>query len=511
MARVSEEVLAWLYNVLRDYKDPQRAYTDAAQSLQTFASLAPRTEIFTYENGSSAVLLTLSGTLPATFRGTVYYFPIKLWIPRSYPSEPPAIYVTPGKEMQIRPGQHVGVEGRVYHPYIRDWAAMWDRANVVELLGYLQQVFAKEPPVTSRQARAAPQLPPKQRPGQVNAVELSEANTPPPRPPKQDQHAQRDLARDGPPLPPLPTQQPIHRQSTGGLAAQPINSYNSAPIQNARVLSPIQAQQGAIRPVSQYQSAYERSPVSPISHTAGLSELPTGRPSSYVPAAQPRYNPAYAPDPTVHSRLVPATARHTHVQRKPATPDLLSDPFDIALPTTASIPGSAPPIPPNPEKEQLLQALSTTLVSQAQQKIYQNVSAVTPLQAQQNALRAAYARLEGELAQLEALDAALASNEAILHRSIQECDHAIGTAKTKKQPPIDEVLIPQTLVAQQLWTTCAEEAACREAMYALQKAVDRGRITGSDFVRQMRGLGRECFLKMALARKCARGLGLDED
>lgn len=65
------------------------------------------------------------------------------------------------------------------------------------------------------------------------------------------------------------------------------------------------------------------------------------------------------------------------------------------------------------------------------------------------------------------------------------------------------------MVANQLWMLCAEEAACRQAMYMLQKGVDRGRINGNDFVRQMRGLGRECFLKMALARKCARGMGLE--
>ena len=43
----------------------------------------------------------------------------------------------------------------------------------------------------------------------------------------------------------------------------------------------------------------------------------------------------------------------------------------------------------------------------------------------------------------------------------------------------------------------------------LQKAVDRGRVSGDGFVRQIRSLGRECFLKMVLARKCARGLGLE--
>jgi ESCRT-I complex subunit TSG101 len=197
--------------------------------------------------------------------------------------------------------------------------------------------------------------------------------------------------------------------------------------------------------------------------------------------------------------------------KKQPPPDLLSDPFEVALPSNPGSAGPAPPIPPNPEREHLLTALSTSLVQQAQQKVNQNISAIAPLQAQQSALRAAHTRLEAEIAQLERLDATLSSNEHILHRSIQDCTTTISEAKSKKQPPIDEVLVAPTLVAQQLWTLTAEEAACREAMYVLQKAVDRGRISGSDFVRQMRGLGRESFLKMVLARKCARGLGLDAD
>lgn len=169
----------------------------------------------------------------------------------------------------------------------------------------------------------------------------------------------------------------------------------------------------------------------------------------------------------------------------------------------------APPIPPNPEKEHLLQALSSTLVQQAQQKVNQNLSAIAPLQAQQQAIYAAQQRMDAEIRQLEQLEKALSNNESILHRSIQDCDRTIATAKSKKQPPIDDVLIAPTMVANQLWTLCAEEAACREAMYVLQKANDRGRVSGDVFIRQMRGLGRECFLKMALARKCATGMGLE--
>ena len=103
----------------------------------------------------------------------------------------------------------------------------------------------------------------------------------------------------------------------------------------------------------------------------------------------------------------------------------------------------------------------------------------------------------------------LDTNEAILHGSLRDCENTIQTTKTKRQPPIDEVLVAPTMVAQQLWTLCAEEAGAREAMYVLQKAVDRGRVSGEVFVRQMRSLGREVFAKMALARKCAHGLGLE--
>jgi ESCRT-I complex subunit TSG101 len=76
-------------------------------------------------------------------------------------------------------------------------------------------------------------------------------------------------------------------------------------------------------------------------------------------------------------------------------------------------------------------------------------------------------------------------------------------------PNIDDLLITPSLVASQLWRLCAEEAAAREAMYVLQRGLGRGRVSGPEFIRLMRGLARECFFKMALARKCARGMGLD--
>lgn len=110
---------------------------------------------------------------------------------------------------------------------------------------------------------------------------------------------------------------------------------------------------------------------------------------------------------------------------------------------------------------------------------------------------------------MQNLDSVLNTNEQILHRSIQDCDAVIEASTSTPAPNIDDVLVAPTIVAQQLWNLCADEAAIKEALWCLQRAVGAGRISGTDFVRLTRGLARESFLKMALSRKVAKGLGLD--
>ena len=79
-----------------------------------------------YENGYSTLLLHLVGTLPVTFRGTLYNFPLDIWIPHAYPFDPPIVYVTPTSDMVVRVGQHVTLEGKLYHHYLAHWAEAWD-------------------------------------------------------------------------------------------------------------------------------------------------------------------------------------------------------------------------------------------------------------------------------------------------------------------------------------------------------------------------------------------------
>ena len=75
---------------------------------------------------------------------------------------------------------------------------------------------------------------------------------------------------------------------------------------------------------------------------------------------------------------------------------------------------------------------------------------------------------------------------------------------------MDDVLVAPTVVGEQLYGLVAEERALVEARGVLTRALDRGRVGCEGWVKGVRGLAREEFLKKVLIRKCARGMGLRE-
>jgi ESCRT-I complex subunit TSG101 len=145
-----------------------------------------------------------------------------------------------------------------------------------------------------------------------------------------------------------------------------------------------------------------------------------------------------------------------------------------------------PPVPPNPQKDALLTALSQALISQTRQVVASNQAAVAPLQAQQQALQSAYSRLQAELGELQHLDAALASNEQILKGAMIEADRAMDDARRRQAPDVDDVLVAPTVVGQQLYTLAAEERGIADALFVLGRALDKGRITADVFVKVRR-------------------------
>ncbi|KAK4168409.1 ESCRT-I component [Cladorrhinum sp. PSN259] len=552
---VQQHVLNWLYSVLTsEYHHVNRTYNDVAQALSLYPSLSPRTDVHTFPNGSSALLLHLTGTIPVLFRGTTYRFPISLWVPHAYPREPPLVYVTPTETMVVRPGQHVDPQGQVYHPYLVGWATFWDKSSILDFIAILRDVFAKEPPVVARQQGIPP--PPQQ----------SQSPTPPPVPPLPADLAPRpasqvqtpvpDSAARPPPPPPKPgvsvdsrqhiSPPPLSQQSgppvpalppkVGGPPSQYMNEgpkthhqeqfqragpsrYESAPPLPPQVT---QSPPAAVRPP---QPSAQHPPPIPQYHQppqpVGAGTFPPSPPQPVDPRRVSTFAPQqqYATPPPppgawqqqqYHSPP-PATIQPPPqpVAKPPPPPDLLDSDLSLTIPSpssTSAIP--PPPIPPNPEKDALFHQLAQTLHAHRQRAREQNDSSLMGLQAQRQAMLSASAKLQAESAQLTQFSALLTSNTAILQDSLRKADAVIESSSRHPEPNIDELLVAPTVVGNQLYDLVAEERALADAIFMLGRAVERGRISPQMFAKLTRGLAREWYLKKALVKKIGIGMGL---
>ncbi|EER38650.1 ESCRT-I component [Histoplasma capsulatum H143] len=557
MAVVPQKTLTWLYRVLTNaeygsnqaYRDPNRTYNDVTNLLAQYPGFVLRTDVYTYENGTPALLLQLTGTLPVTFRGALYRFPITIWVPKTYPREPPFVYVTPTQDMLVRPGQH--------------------RSTIVDLLYILRDVFAKEPPVISKQQQniriptqqneppppvpplpqelaktvspfpphaqlyqAPPQLPPK--PSQVVEPERQQ----------QEHSAQAKYNKPPPPLPPLPNdighQRSVSQQRNYDQVSNNHDTYR-APQRSSSLRQPTPQSQMApqtlpLPPKQGYQQdGYRPTHMGPVSPVPGSNKItPPHIPQAFShqhqqqpyppqgPHLQPQIHPAPQTQPLSRPLHVPPygpppMSHHTLGPQQPAPPekktqsrDPLNSLFELELPSLSS-----PQIAP--------------LSHQIQKK--------TPFSSQSQALHAAITTLQSEIASLNSFHSTLQSNTSILQESLQRADGVIADAKsristglstnvsssepsssstaaaTERQtatglPAIDDVLVAPTVVGKQIYDLVAEERGIQRAIYALQAGLVKGRVSVETWARLTRGLAREAFLKKALVRKAGLGLGL---
>ncbi|XXH03291.1 hypothetical protein Hte_009689 [Hypoxylon texense] len=441
--------------------------------------------------------------------------------------------------MMVRPGQHVDPQGRIYHPYLVGWTEFWDKSSLLDFIAILRDIFAKEPPVVSRQqARSTPQqqstpapTPPPIPPLPPDITRQTSQHTasphqldvrPPPPPPKGSDLPQvvsgPSIVSEGPPRPPLPDD--LRRQSSlrgvpTATAQSPqsnrLSRYDAAPpLPPQQPPHPQQAYQQP-PPNAQFQSqqphhAYQQSGPPPL----GLAPQDSRRVSIISPATPTPFTAAPA-GPSVNWQHPGPVLQQAPVQPKPKPPpppDLMDEPFSLALPSPSSNTLAPPPIPPNPEKDALLRQLASTLYDLRRRARAQNESSLAGLAAQRAAMLTALDNLNSDAAALGPLTAMLASNTQILQSSLQEADRVISSARTREPPPIDDLLVAPTVVANQLYDVAAEERALGDAIFVLGRAVERGRVGPAVFAKTTRSLAREWYLKKALVRKIGRGMGL---
>lgn len=114
-----------------------------------FPSLHPKTSTFTHNDGRQSHLLQADGTIPILFAGSPYNIPASIWLLESYPRLPPAVFLSPTRDMVVKPHHpYVDRSGSVDVPYLRSW--IFPSSNLVDLVQSLSHLFSQDPPLYTR-------------------------------------------------------------------------------------------------------------------------------------------------------------------------------------------------------------------------------------------------------------------------------------------------------------------------------------------------------------------------
>ncbi|XP_060771076.1 tumor susceptibility gene 101 protein-like isoform X2 [Neoarius graeffei] len=103
---------------------------------------------YVFNDGSTRELMSLTGTVPVSYRGNIYNIPVCLWLLDTYPYNPPICFVKPTSAMMIKTGKHIDANGKIYLPYLHEWKH--PQSDLYGLIQVMIVVFGEEPPVFSR-------------------------------------------------------------------------------------------------------------------------------------------------------------------------------------------------------------------------------------------------------------------------------------------------------------------------------------------------------------------------
>ncbi|BFZ61665.1 Suppressor protein stp22 of temperature-sensitive alpha-factor receptor and arginine permease [Saitoella coloradoensis] len=422
-----------------------------------------------------------------------------------------------------------GANCRVYHPCLAHWNASDPMAsNLVEVSKHLQEVFSKEPPVYAKP-------PPTPAPGQGQGQQLplsSQAPQPkspaasgrpapanpnqnanPPLPPKpgqlrsptqsaQYQHRAVPVPPphtnghpiSPPPRPPLPPQIPPQRTGVDpryGHVPSPSYDYTERPhMQHAQTM-PAGYGSRAPPPVPSLHGSPQG-----LQRHATMSEAAVGL--SYSAGAGGR------PNPLQHQRPISIAAVP---QIRPQPVDLLSsDDLSSMMEERGAAP---PPKPPNPEHAMLLQQIFSKFDMLARESCERTQRTLEEARVRREEMLEIEKAQREEKAEVEHLGALAERNIGVLRESIAKAESITTTALSTPLPDPNTLLTAPSVVHQQLYELVAEDAAISDTIYVLGRCLEGERVGFEGFLREVRKLGREQFMRRALIGKIVEGLGLE--
>ena len=110
-----------------------------------------RDDDYYHNDGSRERLLCAEGTIPIEYNGARYNIPVKMYAPSDYPTTPPTCFVTPTRDMVVKPNHGcVESDGMVAIERVFRWDR---RRKMSDVARALSDVFSAEPPLFSKPAR----------------------------------------------------------------------------------------------------------------------------------------------------------------------------------------------------------------------------------------------------------------------------------------------------------------------------------------------------------------------
>lgn len=140
------------------YQNVYKTKKDSMNLLNHYRGLSPKLDRFVFNDGQTKEMLTLDGTIPVPYKGSIYNIPICLWLLDNHPNSAPMAYVKPTPDMLIKASRNVDQNGKVYLPYLHEW-----NPNSSDLVGLVQMMimtFSEMPPVYAKPKGGGNQAPP---------------------------------------------------------------------------------------------------------------------------------------------------------------------------------------------------------------------------------------------------------------------------------------------------------------------------------------------------------------
>ncbi|GMK58814.1 hypothetical protein CspeluHIS016_0602560 [Cutaneotrichosporon spelunceum] len=550
----------WLKNVLRPYPGHERIFSEVLDVLASYRTLQVKTDAFTFDSGQTALLLLLHGTLPINYRGATYQIPINVWVPHEYPRRPPMAFVVPTAEMGVRKSREVDPGGRVREEVVEHWWTSWPTSNrtVPALLTKLAEIFSAVPPVYAK--------PPERPSSQPRSPAQSPAPAQPTPPPRQYTNGevlpsyahQSQASSSGQPSPP-PTSPPVPLRP-GQVPPVPQRPQFPPPHPNTQSppFSPASSTGGApwhappVPPVLLGQPPLPSQPSKQVPPPPPPPQMPPhppqhlwspppgapqpppplppqppqpqslqhGQPYGVPPAggyAAPHQPGPYASQPgpgypQQHAQQQPQQPLQTHVPAPgpELPPDLMSSSPET---TTTALPdsGDAPPVPPSKPPPPSVLHLHAVLLP--------HLTAVLPplmhsLQLQKahlverrEDLATGEPAIRDEMARLEAVKNVCDAVGGRMQGVVEKGEARIADLEQRGDVSVDEVVCSISIVHNQLVDLVAEDNALSDTMYHLTRALDAERIDLDRYLKAVRSLAREQYMKRALIERIQEGMG----